>query len=543
MLVKERILKEIQKGVARIFPGSTAVISVDYPPHMHFGQYSSNVSMLLAREQKKAPMEIAQQLSQQLSMSMCEAVTVVAPGFLNFKLKESFLKKVPREILSKKFHWSESESGKKKKVSVEFISANPTGPLTLANGRGGFFGDVMCNVFTKTGYKVSREYYVNDAGNQVNILAESVLRKYFKKQGIPMDFPDYCYQGDYIDDLASKLRIPNYNLAKTNFQEIRDRIKDRLVGMMLQQIKSSIEKKMHIHFDLFFSEKSLYEKNGPVDKMWKLLQEKDLLYEKDGATWLKTSQFGDEKDRVLKKKDGELTYFLPDIAYRYNRLVTRKADIAMTVLGADHHGYIARMEAAMKMIGLGGRLRDIIMQFIRLIRDGQEVKMSKRKGTYVTTEEVIDEVGIDAVRYFFLAHAANSHMDFDPMLAKERSDKNPVYYVQYAHARMCSIVHKVRSEKRKVIQNKQLAETSQRLISLVLRWPELLDECSKTYELHRIPQFAYEVARAFHDFYDSERVITTEGKVNGRQLEIIEATRIIFQDMLKIMGISAPEKM
>lgn len=545
MSIKETIKEQIIRAVGSLWPDSVQVeFDIEYPPRVEFGDYSANIAMKLASRVGEPPRKIAEMLAEKLThIPHIERVTVEGGGFVNFFLDDAYLKRLPHEILTKKETYASHTFGKKQHVNVEFISANPTGPLTFANGRGGFFGDTLARVLEKCGYIVEREYFVNDAGNQINILAESVLRKYFTQSGIPTDYPEYCYQGAYVDELAKKLHIPNYNIAKTSLTEIRDKIKDKIVAQMLKDIKRVITEKMKLNFDTFYSERLLHEKNGAVDVLLERLKEMKITYEKDGALWLKSIERGDDKDRVLIKKDGEYTYLLPDIAYHLEKFEKRGFDKVIDILGADHHGYVDRMYAAMDFFGYKNNLTIIISQMVKLMDNGTEVKMSKRAGTYITIEEVIDDVGIDATRFFFLLYAPNTHMDFDRNLAKEHSDKNPVYYVQYAHARMCSILTVVEERKKTLLKKQEISTASRKVLQYMDRWPEAIAQAARTSSVHSLAQFALDASRAVHEWYDKERVVSSEGEVHEQLLEITKATKVFLQDILFTLGVSTPERM
>jgi len=545
MRIRELLTIELEKTIHSLWPDvALPLAQVGYPPQPEFGDFSSSCALQLAGPIGRPPREVAEMIVANFpKLNEVAKVQIEGAGFVNITLSDAVLLAGEKEILKKGAQYSQQYRKDPGHIIVEFISANPTGPLTLANGRGGFFGDILVNVLSKIGHVVEREYYVNDAGNQVNILAESVLRKHLSQNGIPSTYPDYCYQGAYVDELARALKIPNYNIAKNSLEDIRDKIKDKIVQKMLKDIKHVIENKMGISFTTFFSEQSLYAPDGPIDKTLQAIKEKNFVYESDGALWLKTSEYGDDKDRVLKKSDGTLTYLVPDIAYHLNKLETRGFDRAITVVGADHHGYIGRMYAAMDMFGHKGQVELVVMQMIRLLRDGQEVRMSKRSGTYVTIEELIDEVGIDATRYFFLMHAASSHMDFNLELAKEKSEKNPVYYVQYAHARMCSILRVAESQGKFFQRTATVSTYSRRLLVQMMRWPDVLEDVARDMSVHQIPQFAYDLATAFHVWYTKERVVQDDGTVNKSLLELVQASQLIFQDILTVMGISAPTHM
>ena len=431
------------------------------------------------------------------------------------------------EILKEKDKFGVLNIGKSKKINVEFISANPTGPLTLGNGRGGFCGDVLANVLKKAGHEITREYYINNVGEQVRKLGHSVIGD-----------SEAVYSGKYIEDLRKKIggKEP-------------EEVGEKAVKIILKEmIKPSIEK-MGIKFDIWFSEKSLY-KDKKVEEILDCLENKKLTYEKEGALWFKSTKFGDDKDRVLKKADGERTYFASDIAYLKNKF-ERGFDSLIFFLGADHYGYIDRIKAAAEVIGYKKKqVNVIIMQMVRLFEKGKQVRMSKRAGVYVTLDELIDEVGLDVARFFFLTRNSNSHLNFDLDLAKERSEKNPVYYVQYAHARICSILRKNPKSKIQMpnqIQNpnaKLLIHPSElNLIKQLIRFPEIIEDTAKDYQVQRIPQYAISLTTAFHQFYENCRVISENKELTQVRSSLILATKTVLKNTLDLMGISSPEKM
>ncbi len=553
MNFKEQLQKKISKIILTKWPQlreASFAFSVDYPPDQKFGDYSTNVAMKLAGILHLSPMEIAEQIMGAMGKTQgVRELHVTAPGFVNFFLDERWLAKQITEILRLKGRFGRSDIGANKRVLVEFVSANPTGPLTLGNGRAAFGGDALCNILQLSGFRTHREYYVNDIGNQVNILAESVLRRYWQHQGIKMEFPEYCYQGVYVEELAKTLYLPNYKLANMQKLEVvRDKIKGRILEKMISDIRRVLVKKVGVKYDKWFSEKTLYT-SGLVDKMLAMLKEKKLLYKNEGAIWLKTTEYGDDKDRVLIKADGDPVYFLSDIALRYQRFFKRKFDKEIFLLGADHHGYQGRMQAAMSILGLAGKLDIVLIQLVRLLRCGQEVRMSKRSGTFVTLEELVDEVGVDAARYFFLMYDFNTHMDFNLDLAKKKTKDNPVYYVQYAHARICSIMRKLNKLNGKKSAAKpsknarhvqEPAET--KLMKQLLRWPELVSDIARSYQVHKLTAYASAVATDFHNFYTQCRVISGK-EVNMDRVVLIRATQQILQNVFVTMGVNAPDKM
>lgn len=550
MTIKTKLENVLKKQIIALWPHTlhafevgSLEVEISYPPDSQFGEYTTNVAMRLAPIVKESPKEIAEKVVSFLGkIPGVEKMQVAGPGYVNFFLTEASLKLQTKKILKEKKAYGASTIGKGKRYNVEFISANPTGPLTLGNGRGAFMGDTLANVLKLCGYSVTREYYVNDMGNQVNILAESVLRRYWQSQGIKIDFPDYCYKGQYVDEIAKTLYLPNYNLGKTSLEEVRDKIKDRILKKMLADIQRFVKKKLHITFNKWFSEKSLYS-TGKVKKILDTFRSLGLIYDKDGAVWMRTQRFGDEKDRVLIRSNGDATYFLPDAAYHHDKFSKRKFDYVINFIGADHAGYVSRMYAAMKALGHENKLDLIVFQLVRLLSQGKEVRMSKRSGMFVTFEELIDEVGLDASRYFFLMHAADTHMDFDLDLAKKQSRENPVYYVQYAHARICSILRKAKGMKLRTTPAKEpLHLSSRKLIAKLLQWPEVIEEIAHTHATQKLPTYAHECATLFHEFYTNVRVIEN-GTIQGGAYELVQASKIVIANALGVMGIFSPEKM
>lgn len=550
MTVRRQIAKTLQKETARQWPEAADVSVEVVGTDTRFGHYATNLALRLAPMVKDNPIRIAEKLAKAFASGKPATAQVVAPGFLNFSLPEPTLKRLPSVILKTGKTYGQSDLGQGTRVHLEFISANPTGPLHLGNGRGAFVGDALGHVLSAAGYKVWREYYVNDIGKQVQTLAESVVRKYFIRQGITMDYPDTCYQGAYVDELAARLKLDG---AKADMRKLRDRVQNRVLNSMLKSIQTLVEKRLGIQFDRWFRESELYRSKLDA-KVLKRLAAAGVLYEADSARWMKTTAAGDDKDRVLIKSDGEKTYFLSDVAYLDDKFNRRKFERAIVLLGADHHGYVGRFKAAAAGLGHPGKLDIIIFQLVRLIKGGQEVKMSKRAGTFVTLDELIDEVGPDVARFFFLASGAGTHMDFDLDLAKERSEKNPVFYVQYAHARIASLVKKAEALVRKgnggmgqkgngrCTVKGEFGEPERKLSAFLLRLPDVVEDVARSYGVQQLPQYATDLARAFHDYYDKARVIDND-VVNLTRLQLMQATSQVLKNTLALMGISAPKKM
>lgn len=541
-MLKEKIRKIIQAELLALKKSGFLVIpnvlfELERPAEETYGDYSVNVAMKLAKVLKKSPLEVAQLLTSRLLKSkearkLFSKIEAKEPGFINFYLSADYFADALKEILKQQEKFGNLNIGKKEKMQVEFISANPTGPLTLGNGRGAFLGDVLVNVLKKAGYRVEREYYINDVGEQILKLGHSVLGD-----------SEAVYRGEYIDQLKKDIK-------GSSAREVGDRAAKVILEEM---IKPLVEKKLKIKFDQWFLESKLYQ-SGEVDQVITELKKKDLLYEQDGALWFKSTNYGDDKDRVLikapaeEKELGEKTYFASDIAYIKNKL-QRGFKKLIYIWGADHFGYINRMKAATQALGHTAEdMQIIIMQLVRLVENGQEVRMSKRTGVYVLLEELVDEVGLDAARFFFLMRSADSHLNFDLGLAKEQSQKNPVYYVQYAFARMHGIVTKLKTknEKLKVTSEtiKLLNHSSElSLMRELSKFAEVVESVAQDYQVQRLPQYALDLVMAFHKFYEDCRVITEDKKLTQSRLALVRAAKIVLKNVLDLMGINAPEKM
>ncbi len=523
-------------------------VHLEHPGNPEHGDYSSNVAMTPSSENKeqrtknKNPQEIAELIVSKFPKTdYLEKIEVAPPGFINFYLRKSFLQGQVGEILKQGGECGLNKElrikNKGTRVQVEFISANPTGPLHVGNARGGFCGDVLANVLEKVGYQVQREYYINDKGVQVDKVAESVkiccdaLNKHLVFDKV--DIAASGYAGDYVKEIAQKAQ-------KEGLESLED-FKSFAISEVLDNIKKTIGR-MGVKFDQFFSETSLYD-GGDTEKAIEFLRAKNLLYEKEGAVWFKSSKFGDEKDRVLIKSSGEMTYLVSDVAYHLDKFEKRKFDKVILFWGADHHGYIPRFMAMMEAIGHKGKAQVELIQLLKLVRGGKEVRMSKRTGEFVTVDEVLDEIGLDAARFHFLAVPLNTAMTLDLEKAKEQNQKNPVYYVQYACARMHSILAKAQSAKCKVQSSKLNHPTELALIRKLLQFSEIVMDISENHEIHRLPQYSVEVADAFHRFYENCQVFSDDKDLTAARLGLVKATQTVLTETLGLMGISAPEKM
>src|SRR3989344_1775405 len=479
------LIKTLLADITRkIAPDFKSEIIVKITENKNQGDYTSNVAFTLSKILKKSPQIAAEELVKNLKSSMSakkEFSKIEAQnGFINFFLSEECLEHQLEEILKKKNKYGNSNIGENYETQIEFISANPTGPLTIGNGRGGFYGDALANILKTQGYKVTREFYVNDRGGQILALGRSIKLVQGEKLNLEKTELDNLYNGDYINDLAKKI---DKNLSV-------EEAGHKAVSLILSAYIKPVIKKLKIKYNVWFSEKSLY-KNGIYKKIMGDLMQKDLIYEKDGATWIKTSKLGDSEDRVLIKSNGDETYFMSDILYHLNKFQIRKFDKVIDIWGADHHGDMLRLSGVLKVLGIDlERLIILLNQFVRLVSGGKEFKFSKRAGTFITLEELVDEVGLDASRFFFLMYSLNTHMDFDMLLAKERSQKNPVYYVQYAHARISSILRKSKiqnpkSEKKsksQILNYKLFTEHDLNLIRKLIEFPEILADISRSEE-------------------------------------------------------------
>lgn len=513
-------------------------LSLTTPPKPEMGDFTTNISLILSKATKSDSMDLAHQICDQLTdLDYIAMAEVVEPGFINFYLKPEVLAGDLKEILENP-DFSKNNSLKSQKIQVEFISANPTGPLTLANGRGGAIGDTIANILIHSGASVEREYYVNDAGNQIRLLADSV------KAAVGLIEPaDNHYQGEYIKDLAKEFKA-TLNLDP---QELGAILADYLLS---HDIKPAIER-LGVKFDGFFSERSLYP--NKINHTLDLLKDSDLAYEKDDAWWFKSSQFGDDKDRVLMTSTAsrgkeEPTYFLADIAHHLS-VYEQGTSKRVLIIGADHHSYFQRLDKVLRAIFKQDKLDVVLMQLVRLFKAGKEVKMSKRAGTYVTLNELLDSVPSDAVRFFFLLNAETTHLDFDLNLAKEQSNKNPVYYVQYAHARMSNILAKAPRLSRSPQLELLTQEAETRLIKHLLELPQLVldlagKDPSKKYKVHHLTAYARNLADLFHKFYEQYPVLQAGSpSLTQARLSLVKASQITLATTLNLMGISAPEKM
>lgn len=549
--MKDVLKEEIKAAVLKAGLAEESQIPnvvLETPKDKTHGDYSTNMAMQLARVAKKAPRQIAEEIVAHFDKGKAsiEKLDIAGPGFINFYMNNQYLTKLIPSVLEAGEAYGETNIGNGERVQVEFVSANPTGDLHLGHARGAAVGDSLCNVLSKAGYDVSREYYINDAGNQINNLALSVEVRYFEALGLEKPMPEDGYRGEDIIAIGKRL-AEEYGDRFVNEEESERLAFFREYGLKyeLEKLRKDLEN-FRVPFDVWYSETSLYQ-NGKIDKALEALREKGHVYEEDGATWFRSTTFGDDKDRVLIKKDGTYTYLLPDIAYHKDKL-DRGFDKLINVWGADHHGYIPRMKAAIEALGYEkGTLEVEIIQLVHLYKNGEKMKMSKRTGKAVTMRDLIEEVGLDAVRYFFAMRSADTHMDFDLDLAVSTSNENPVYYAQYAHARICSMLRQGEEQGLKPAADLDFShiqsEKEYDLLKTIGGFPEAVAEAAEKRIPHRVTNYIYDLASALHSFYNAEKVIDPENEEKSRaRLALMKATQITLNNALQLIGVSAPEK-
>ena len=549
--LKEKILTTLEKEIPQIKEVADK-IKIDIPKEDKFGDFSINVAFLLTKTLKKKPLDIANQIKEILEkLPEFSKVEVAGAGFINLFLSQEYYKKVLETILKEKDEYGAAKEKNLGRVNVEFVSANPTGPLHLGHGRGAVVGNVQSNLFEYIGYKVDREFYINDAGNQIKKLGESVYARFRQIEEPNYPFPEDGYHGKYIKEIARHLYKYEREkiLSFVDKQQAIDFCAEFAKEMLLERIKNDL-KEFGVEFDIWFSEKKLYT-SGKVDEAINFLKEKGLIYEKEGAVWVKTSLYGDDKDRVIIKSDGSYTYFAADIAYHYDKF-QRGYDFALNVWGADHHGYFPRLKAAVKAFGVPDDwLRVIFIQLVKLFKEGKEVKMSKRAGEFVTLKDLINEVGKDAVIYFFLTKDSNTHLNFDIDLALKKSSENPVYYVQYAHARICSVFREAKErfgfdpEKDFEADISLLREDTERALIKDLAFiPDLIREAAVKQQPHKLTQITYELASQFHYYYNNFKfLIGDDENLMRARLYLLKAIREALRTLFKLMGITPVERM
>ncbi|MDE9753352.1 arginine--tRNA ligase [Staphylococcus delphini] len=546
--VKQTLIQEIEKSIQQAnIVESIPEIKIEIPKDTKNGDYATNIAMVLTKLAKRNPREIAQLIVDHLDTEAAHVkkIDIAGPGFINFYLDSSYLNAVIDQALEQDTQFGRVAESKNEKILVEYVSANPTGDLHIGHARNAAVGDTLCNILDAAGYDVTREYYINDAGNQITNLAKSIEARYLQHLGQEAEMPADGYHGQDIKNIGADLAEKQPNLMDLSDDERLKTFRQLGVDYEMAKLKQDLAD-FNIHFDNWFSETSLYEK-GEIKAVLERMKDNGYTYEQDGATWLRTTDFKDDKDRVLIKKDGTYTYFLPDIAYHYDKF-QRGNDKLINLFGADHHGYINRLKASLETFGVDSdRLEIQIMQMVRLMQDGEEVKMSKRTGNAITLREIMDEVGIDAARYFLTMRSADTHFDFDMALAKEQSQDNPVYYAQYAHARICSILRQAEAQGYQVekgadyqtITNDKAIE----LLKKVAEFEPMIEGAAEARAPHRVTNYIQDLAAHFHKFYNAEKVLTEDQAKTQAHLALIDAVRITLRNALQLVGVTAPEQM
>lgn len=531
-------------------------VQLEVPREAKFGDYSTNVAMQLPKEAHMAPRKIAEAISEQLKAdknleNVVSKIDIAGPGFINFTLDPSWHYDVIGEVDAMGQDYGRTEGHKGLTYNLEFVSANPTGPMHIGNARGGAIGDVLAEIAAWTGYDVTREFYVNDAGNQIAKFGDSLDARFKQAMGLDVPFPEDGYQGkdimerveEYIADQGGKDQVKG--LLDEDEDKRKHTLVDFALNVNLKQMHADMAK-YGVHYDVWFSEQSMYD-DGEIERALNLLKEKGVTYEKDGATWFKTTDYGCEKDDVLIRQNGLPTYFMGDIAYHLNKLQTRKFDRAVNVWGADHHGHIARLKAAIRAAGEDdSRLHVVTMQLVRLIKDGEPIRMSKRQGKAIGLSELLSMVGTDAARVFFNLRSPDSHFDFDLDLAIQESNENPVFYMQYAHARICSILRQLGGEvdlDAEADLNLLTHPKEMELLEVISDLPNTIIQAERKNDPSRMVHYGQELASAFHGFYNDCRVRVDDAKLMHARLKLILATRQVLENVLGILGVSAPESM
>ncbi len=556
--MKQEVIKSLQKAFESLKDQwgieSIPDVEIEIPRDEKMGDFATAAAMKLTKTLKKPPRDIANEIVSKLneqSSELFESIDIAGPGFINFRFHKAFFCNQLKALLEGDESLLRSNIGKGQKIQVEFVSANPTGPLHIGHGRGAAVGNALCNILEAAGYEVEREFYINDAGLQIKLLGQSVYARYQQLLGNEVAFPEDGYKGEYIESIAGLIneKYGNTYLNQT-FDECGDPIMEFAYNMMLENIRNDL-KDFGVIFDTWQSEKDLHE-NGMVGNALHTLEDKGLIYEEGGANWFRSTEFGDDKDRVVKKKDGEFTYFASDISYHKNKL-DRGFDEIIDIWGADHHGYIQRIRSVLEAFDLPkDKFRVILIQMVSLLRHGEPVQMSKRAGAFVTLREVIEEVGADITKFIFLTRKADSHLDFDIDVAKEQSSENPVFYVQYAFARISSIFRQAVEKRIQGVEGSNvqgadfaLLKEDEEIIMIkkLLQYPMVFEGAAIACEPHRITYYLQELAGVFHAYYYKHRVISDDIQLTLARLSLCTGIKIILEEGLKLLGVSAPEKM
>lgn len=556
IMLKQELARCLQQAVAEaqrkgaLAPAAlpeVLEVLIEHPQNPEHGDFASGLPLKLARTMRMPPMAIAEKISEHIvPPPQIDRLWVAPPGFINFTLREDWLSTLVGPILAAGESYGNIDLGKGKRIQVEFVSVNPTGPLHVGHGRGAVLGSTLANVLTASGYAVEKEYYINDMGNQIDNFGRSLYARYQQCLGKEAAMPPDGYYGNYMIDLAKEIaQEQGDKFLWLPESEAASQLAEIGIVKVLQRIKEDLEL-LNVNFDTWFSERSLYQ-GGQYNRAMELLQSGGYIAKKENATWFESMSLGEDKDNVLVRSDGFPTYFASDIAYHYNKFVERKFDWVIDIWGADHQGHVPRMKAMLKALGQNPeQLKVILCQLVTLQRGREIVKVSKRSGDIITLREVIDEVGSDACRFLFLARSADSQMDFDMELAKRQSADNPVYYVQYAHARIASIIRLAEHREIDYSQGDVSLLSTEPELTLIRRLillPEIVERVALTLEPHHLPYYAQDLATGFHSFYKQCRVVSEDEALTKARLKLVRATQIVLAKILHLMGMTAPEKM
>ncbi|MBF0754431.1 arginine--tRNA ligase [Jeotgalicoccus nanhaiensis] len=548
MNLKQQLKEAIEAAIKKAeLVDKVPEIKVEVPKDKKNGDFSTNAAMMLTKLARKNPRDIAEAIIENIDKEAAsiKEVSIAGPGFINFKMETAELANVIYTVLDKKGNYGRTERETAEKVLIEFVSANPTGDLHIGHARNASVGATLSNIMDFAGYDVTREYYINDAGNQINNLAKSIEARYFEALGDGLNMPEDGYNGKDIKVIGEKLASEHPEYKDLEEAERISKFRDLGVEYEMRKLKADLEE-FRIKFDSWFSETALYE-SGEIDEAMTKMKDNGYVFEADDATWLRTTDFKDDKDRVLVKSDGTLTYLMPDIAYHYDK-VERGYDKLINLFGADHHGYINRLKASLGALGENpDKLEIQIMQLVRLIENGEEVKMSKRTGKAVTLRDLIDMIGVDAARYFMIMRSTDTHFDFDLDLARSESSDNPVYYAQYAHARICSILRQAKEQGFEIDKENPVdiieQEQALELLKKVLEFPNIVKGAAESRATQRIPNYIHDLAASFHKFYNAEKVLGENADKTRAYILMIEAVRQTLENALGLIDVSAPEKM
>ncbi|MFZ5816792.1 MAG: arginine--tRNA ligase [Bacillota bacterium] len=548
--IRQALTEAVNRAVAAgELTGPAPAVTVEVPKEKAHGDFATNLAMVMTRQEKKPPRVIAETILKHLKTqgTWIESAEIAGPGFINLRLRFGWVHQVLPAIQSEGEDFGRSDHGGGKRILLEYVSANPTGPMVLVQARSGAYGSTLGRILNAAGYHCNTEFYVNDAGNQVRMLAKTVDLRAQELRGATIEIPEGGYPGEYVIDAARALleQFPDF-LEKP--EEERLAFLERWAPEFFRAGQEEVLRSYGVVFDRWFSERSLRDAGKPAELVKRLLEAGEA-YEQDGAIWMRTTKYGDDKDRVLVKSDGEYTYFAADACYHMDKY-DRGYEILIDVLGQDHHGYLGRMKAMVECLGHSKDSLEILFtQIVRLFKDGQEFRMSKRKGNFVLMEDLLDQVSVDAARYFFLTRGLDAHMDFDLDLANLKSSDNPVFYVQYAHARICSILRQTQEQGQNVVPAAQAElallkeEVELELMRKLAEYPEELIGAADAREAHRLSRYLNELATAFHSFYTRCRVVTEDLPLTQARLVLVDATRVVLRNALTMMGVSAPERM